>query len=119
MNQPRTFALATIAAKVAEGFPNFKPEKTFEDVAKKSMSITNHILSYKVDRKECNVQILLKKERPLGATMTASAVASKSVYSLIRFFPLGDKWEVSFDIVDGEVEAIFDKLLDAEYDEEE
>lgn len=108
-----TLSLANIVQAVADGFPNFKPEVSFANVAQKSLGKTPHIVSFKVDRKEGNVIIVTEKPRPYGGV----AMSPISHYNVVRFFPLGNKWEVSFDIQDGEADKVFDCLLGTEYDE--
>jgi hypothetical protein len=105
---PTAFALAKVVQAVADGFPNFHPEITFEQTVRKSVSQKSCIVSYKVDRKESNVILVTEKDDPMSGMLSP-----KSVYSVVRLFPLGDKWEISFDVSDAHPAEVFDCLLDA------
>jgi hypothetical protein len=111
MNQPRTFKLATVVAKVAEDFPNFNPtffgNKSFEDTAREAVLLTTQIIAFKSDKKESNVIIVLERK------------GKPKPFQVIRLFPLGEKWALSHDIIDGDAVDVFNRFLEAEYDEEE
>jgi hypothetical protein len=108
-------SLDSILVTVADAFPNYKPQIPFEEVARKALGKDPHIVSFKANRRESNVQIIIEKPDPMSSMMSP-----KDVYTLVRFFPLGPtgEWQVSFDVSDGHAINVFDFLLDVDYNEE-
>lgn len=99
-----------IIAQVAHDFPNFKPEVTFGEMLEKN--IKNDIVAFKSDKKQCNVIIITEH-----LDTDSSMLSPKYVYSITRFFPLGNNWEVSYDLQQQNCIRVFELLLDVETDQ--
>jgi hypothetical protein len=99
-----TFALSTVAAKVADVFPNFKPSVSFEEKAKEWISITHKIVTFKADKAECNVKVIVRT--------SYDKHRQEDVYTLLRFFPGGNSWQVSVDVNEKNAIQVFNSLLD-------
>lgn len=82
---------------VSQEFNFGTTQNSFEELAKSWIG-KNHIVSHKVNPNRANVIVVTYDQE-------------QSLYDILRFFVGGEKWQVSVDFQQGNIEGMAEKLL--------
>lgn len=87
----------TLVEDVSQEFNFGTPQNSFEDLARQWIG-KNHIVSHKVNPNRADVIVVTHDQ-------------DNSLYDVLRFFVVGEKWQVSVDFQQGNIEGMAEKLL--------